>query len=265
MAKIWQLRTKTLVLNRTYVMGILNVTPDSFSDGGDFVSPEKALERALEIEREGADILDIGAQSTKPGCTKISADEELSRLLPVLDVLRGKISIPISIDTFYPEVAKKALDFGIEIINDVTGFTDEKMLEVAAASGCGCVLVHNGKLTELTPFFKGQVKAAENLGIPREKICVDPGIGFSKSFRENLFILKNLKTFALDECAVLIGASRKRVIGECCGNPAFKDRLAGTIAAHTIAIAGGANVIRAHDVKEAVQAAKVVDAILNLS
>ena len=247
---------------KTYVMGILNVTPDSFSDGGDWNSPSKALERALEIERQGADIIDVGAQSTRPGYIEISAKEEAERLVPVLEILKGKLNIPISIDTFYPEVAVNAIKYGASIINDVKGFQDEQMFRVLSNSDCGGIIMHDGKLDDMKRFFDLKLKLADKYGINHERICLDPGIGFGKSHEENLYVLGNLKKFKISNVAMLVGASRKRVIGIPCGNPDFKDRMPGTIAAHTIAAINGADIIRVHDVKEAVQAAKVTDAII---
>ncbi len=247
---------------RTYIMGILNVTPDSFSDGGDWNSPSKALERALEIERQGADIIDIGAQSTRPGYTQISAEEEINRLAPILEILKGKLNIPISIDTFYPDVALEAVKYGISIINDVKGFQDEQMFKVLSNSDCGCIIMHDGKSDDMKEFFELKLKLVDKYGISHERICLDPGIGFGKSHEENLYVLGNLRRFKIDDIAMLVGASRKRVIGIPCSNPDFKDRMPGTIAAHTIAAINGADIIRVHDVKEAVQASKVTDAII---
>lgn len=249
---------------RTYVMGILNVTPDSFSDGGKWNNVNLAIKRAHEIEEQGADILDIGAQSTRPGYERISIEEEMNRLVPVLEGLRDKLSIPVSIDTFYPEVAERALELGADIINDVTGFRDKNMMAVASKSNCGCIIMHDQLGINIKPFFENQLKIANEYGIEKERICFDTGIGFGKTYEENLYVLKHHKDMIVEGCATLIGASRKRVIGQPCGNPPFDERLAGTIAAHTIAMVGGADIIRVHDVAEAVQAAKVADAILHI-
>lgn len=241
-----------------YVMGILNVTPDSFSDGGDYVDPDLAVQRAIEIQNLGADIVDIGAQSTKPGAVQISVDEELRRLLPVLSGLKGKLHIPISVDTFYPKVAAKALEFGADIINDVTGFKDEEMFNVVRGSDCGIVIMHDfGEPNTIVPFFAQRIEKAEKIGINPSRICFDIGIGFGKSYEENLFILANLPKFRLNNNALLVGVSRKRVIGYSCGNPPFKERLPGTIAANSIALFDGADIVRVHDVAEAVQATQV--------
>lgn len=247
---------------KTYIMGILNLTPDSFSDGGIWNSPNKAIERAITLEKLGADIIDIGAQSTRPGYTKISAAEEIKRLENILPKIRKEVNIPISIDTFYPEVAEFSLSVGVDILNDVTGFKNGDMIDIASKSKCGIICMHDGPGFNVTPFFKDRLNALLKKGIEKDRICFDPGIGFGKTYEENLYILKNLKSLKLDGYPILIGASRKRVIGAPCGNPPFNERMPGTIAAHTIAISGGADIIRVHDVKEAVQAAKVADAIL---
>ena len=247
---------------KTYIMGILNVTPDSFSDGGKWLDVDAAVAHALQMQADGADIIDIGAQSTRPGCVKITAEEELKRLLPILWALKRQIRIPISVDTFYPKVAKKALNEGVDIINDVTGFKDTEMVKIACQSDCGCIVMHDGHNDQMRGFFKAKLEEMLKSDISKERICFDPGIGFGKTYEENLSAIRNLKNFSIDGCTMLVGASRKRVIGSSCGNPPFEDRLPGTIAAHTIALIGGANILRVHDVKEAVQAAQVADAIL---
>jgi len=251
---------------RAYVMGILNVTPDSFSDGGLFLSPEKAVSHALEMQREGADVIDIGAQSTRPGGTKITPEEELARLLPVLKQLQGKLNIPISIDTFYPQVAAASLENGASILNDVTGFDDPAMVAVAAKSDCGCIVMHHigsdsDIIIAVRQYFIKQMEIMNHAGINSGRICFDPGIGFGKTHEQNLQLLANVDKLRVDGCALLIAASRKRVIGGECGNPPFEQRLAGTVAAHSIAVLDGADMVRAHDVPEAVQSTKVASAI----
>lgn len=246
---------------KTYVMGILNVTPDSFSDGGKWFDVDSAVKHAVQMQNDGADIIDIGAQSTRPGYTKISAEEEWQRLFPVLERVRKAVDLPISVDTFYPLVAQKALDAGADIINDVTGFADDDMYKIASESDCGCIIMHD-RADGIKQFFEEAIKKCDKLGIERERVCFDPGIGFGKTHQTNLDILKDSGKYRVDECAILIGASRKRVIGVPCGNPPFDQRLAGTIAAHVLAAASGADIIRAHDVFEAVQSLRVTDAIL---
>ena len=247
---------------KTYIMGILNVTPDSFSDGGDYLNIESAIHKALDIQNCGADILDIGAQSTRPGYSRISPDEELKRIIPILSALQGQLHIPVSIDTFYPEVAIESIKYDIDIINDVSGFRDKRMYEIMLKSDCGAIIMHNMPGTNVKAFFEEKLLEAQKLGINVNRICFDPGIGFSKTYEENIHIIKHLNQSIIPGCAMLIGASRKRVIGQSCDNPAFKERAAGTIAAHTIAIAGGVDFIRVHDINASVQAAKVADAIL---
>jgi len=253
---------------KAYVMGILNVTPDSFSDGGHYMIPNRAVQHALEMQKQGADIIDIGAQSTRPGGTRISIEEELKRLLPVLELLQNELTIPISVDTFYSEVAAEALKYGASILNDVTGFDDPKMVAVAAKSDCGCIVMHHTDIgdsediiTSMNRYFMNKIENLVQYGIKKDRICLDPGIGFGKTHEQNLQILANVGRLRVDGCALLIAASRKRVIGGECGNPPFEQRLAGTVAAHSIAVADGADMIRAHDVAEAVQSAKVASAI----
>jgi dihydropteroate synthase len=273
---------------KTCVMGILNVTPDSFSDGGLWSTPEKSLERAMQIQNEGADILDIGAQSTRPFYNLISPKEELSRLVPVLEILKGKIKIPISIDTFYPEVAIESLRLGANIINDVTGFANHKMLEIIAENDCGYVLMHgvnkfeNGVYspktgiltnvkqtkniskninieTEIFDFFIKKLKILNLYGIKSERVCLDPGIGFHKTYEENLEVIKNIKKLKIKEIPILIGASRKKVVGALCEK---EKSVFGTIALNTVAICNGANIIRCHDVAENVCAARVTNKLI---
>ncbi len=263
MKRVFQAGRYTLPLGeKTYVMGIVNVTPDSFSDGGKWNDPSAAVEHALELQEQGADILDIGGQSTRPGYQTVSAEVEWERLAPVLDKLVGLAKVPISVDTFYPEIARLSLQAGVDIINDVTGFREEEMFRLAAQCHCGCIIMHDQPgFDTIHPFFQERKQKAEQYGIIPERVCFDPGIGFGKTYEENLRILRELAALMVPECAMLVGASRKRVIGQPCGNPPFDQRMPGTIAAHTLAIAGGADIVRVHDVKEAVQAARVADAI----
>lgn len=248
---------------KTYVMGIVNVTPDSFSDGGKWYTPEKAAKHALLLQEQGADLLDLGGQSTRPGYTPIGWKEEWERLEPVFALLKGKVRVPVSVDTFYPEVAELALEAGADIINDVTGFAREEMFSLARQFGCGCVIMHDQPdFSTIRPFFDRQLEKAVQFGLSPEQVCFDPGVGFGKTYEENLRILGGLKALLIPGTAMLVGASRKRVIGQPCGNPPFMERLPGTIAAHTLAIAGGADIIRVHDVAEAVQAVRVTDAVL---
>ena len=281
--RLWRAGRYSLPLGeKTYIMAIVNVTPDSFSDGGKYFSAEQAIRRALDAQDQGADIIDIGAQSTRPGFSPISAEEEAARLVPVLEGLRGRLHVPVSIDTFYPGVALESLRLGADILNDVTGFSDPEMIAAAAGADCGCIVMHNtafsilpdapshdaGHETEpiterVRGFFDRRGAELVRAGIAMERICFDPGIGFGKTLEENMGLLANthLLTDGLDS-AFLMAASRKRVIGAPCGDPPFEQRMPGTIAAHTIAQCGGADILRVHDVPEAVQAAWVADALL---
>ncbi len=257
---------RELPLTRTYVMGILNVTPDSFSDGGKYFQPEKALARALEMKEQGADIIDIGGQSTRPGYTAVSPREEWERIQETVSAVVKGTGLLVSVDTFYPQVAQKALEAGAHIINDVAGFPRE-MLEAAAGSGCGCVVMHpcgsqgGDILDEVRNFFQRRLEEAAQLGIRMESLCLDPGVGFGKSLQENLRLIAQVEKTRIPGAAYLMAASRKRVTGAPCGDPPFDERLPATVAAHTAAILGGADMIRVHDVKEGVQAARMADAL----
>ena len=245
---------------KTYVMGILNVTPDSFSDGGKYNDIDSAVARALEIQSQGADILDIGAQSTKPGFKKISADEELKRLLPVLEAIKGKINIPISIDTFYPKVADTAIGLGADIINDVMGWDFEGMLKIASKTKCGLVIMHVGsQINDIKPFFISRLKKSTEYFIDKERLCFDPGIGFGKNYEDDVQAIKQINEYKIDGCAVLIGASKKRLIGHFCDDDTIEKRLPGTIAVNAVAALNGANIVRVHDVIQTVNAMRLVD------
>lgn len=253
---------------RSYIMGILNVTPDSFSDGGLYNDPRAAVEHAVQMVEEGADIIDIGGESTRPGFGAVSSEEECARILPVIAAVREKVRVPISVDTSKPGVARLALDAGADIINDVNGFLAPGMAETAAEYEAGCVIMHpgepeypNGVVQDVRRFLEKAAADAVKRGVKPSRICLDPGIGFGKTYEENLLLLRFTNQLIVEPYAYLVGASRKSVIGLSCGNPAPDKRVSGTIAAHTMAIAGGAHIIRVHDVKEAVQAAKVADCI----
>lgn len=276
MGEFWY-RSGRLSLNSTVVMGILNVTPDSFSDGGRYASPEKALEHALEMQAQGAGILDVGAQSTRPGHVPVSPEEEWARLEPVLDRLRGRIRIPISVDTYYPAVAKAALVSGADILNDVSGDLHNGMMELAAETGAGLVVMHAGGgaddvgaagadvVETVRRFFEEALARAAEVGLDRNRICLDPGIGFGKTREGDRRLVSSLPRLMLDlpDAAVLVGASRKRVVGDCAGKPVpLGERLPGTLAFHSIAQWNGARILRVHDVAEAVRAAAVVDELM---
>lgn len=260
---------------KTYVMGILNVTPDSFSDGGKYLDPEAAALRAFEIQAQGADIIDIGACSTRPGAFALDPAEENARLLPVFKAIKGRLNIPVSIDTVHIQTARLALDYGASIINCVSGVLNPSLLELAASRGAGYVAMHNaggadktdtvfpdGVVAAVRSFFEEALTAAAQAGLCPQRLCFDPGIGFGKSYTDNLCLIRCLREMKIGGCAILVGASRKRMIGTASGEANPENRLAGTIAAHTIAVAGGADIIRVHDVAQAVQAARTADSVI---
>lgn len=262
---VFQAGEHRLPLDHTYIMGILNVTPDSFSDGGKYLDPSTAVARAVEMAREGADLIDIGGQSTRPGYEAISPQEEWERIREVVPAVVKETGLPVSVDTFYPWVAQRALEAGASILNDVSGFGEE-MLQVAAGSQCGCIVMDPGGgqgevCHRVKGFFLDRLQAAEALGISRERLCFDPGVGFGKTMEENLALIARTGEVKVEGCALLMAASRKRVTGFPCGNPPFEQRLPATLAAHTVSVLAGADMLRVHDVKEAVQAARMADAL----
>jgi len=282
--KIFGLRLRSGVLTlgeRTLVMGVLNLTPDSFSDGGKFLIVKRAVEHALAMERDGADIVDIGAESTRPGATEISAKEELARLLPVLDVLRGKLKIPISVDTQKAVVAEMALRAGAEIINDISGLRGEEHLaKVAERHGAALVLMHmrgTPRSMQRGPFARDVMKevfaglkksaaVARKFGTLRSRIVIDPGIGFGKSFAQNYELIANLDQLAQLGYPIMVGTSRKGFLGATLarnGKPApCEERIWGTAATVTASILSGAHIVRVHDVAEMKQVALVADCVL---
>ena len=252
------------------VMGILNVTPDSFSDGGKYDRPEKAIERALEMAEEGAAIIDIGGESSRPGSPRISAEEELDRILPVIEEIREESDVLISVDTYKPEVAKKALHAGADIINDIYGLRMEGMAEVIADHNASVVIMHMqgdpenmqdnpqymDVIGEITGFLRAQAEKALDAGISPDAIAVDPGIGFGKTVEHNLTIIRELSSFRSLGYPVLLGASRKSFIGKSLGLE-VDERLEASLAVAAIGIWNGASIIRAHDVKETMRAVKM--------
>lgn len=247
---------------KTYVMGILNVTPDSFSDGGKFFNTKNAIAHAIAMQNDGADIIDIGAQSTRPGFCKISPEEEWQRLRIILPELTKVLNIPISIDTFYPEVADKALACGVSIVNDINGFKNEKMWNIVSHFFCGCIVVHSGPSNMAKIFFESSLKKAKQYGIALERLCFDPGIGFGKDLKDNIMAIKTLKQQKIASNALLIGASKKSFIGKICNKENPNDRLIGTLATNIVSIINGADIVRVHDVKETVEAIKILDVLL---
>jgi dihydropteroate synthase len=277
-----RLLSRTLSLGeRTLVMGVLNVTPDSFSDGGLFLDTGVAVARGLEIEQAGADILDIGAESTRPGSTGVSADEELRRILPVLEKLHGKTKIPISIDTSKSEVAEAAAATGAEILNDVTGLrNDPRLAEVARRRKLPLILMHmrgEPHTMQKGPFAKDVVRdvlagllraitLARRAGIPKSQIIIDPGIGFGKNYSQNFELLARLPEIARLGFPLLVGTSRKSFVsraleGSASGSTGESARLWGTAATVAASILQGAHIVRVHDVTAMVQVARVTDVL----
>lgn len=233
------------------MMGIVNVTPDSFSDGGRWFSGEKAVDHALELEKDGADILDIGAQSTRPGHVPVSAEHEWERLKDVLPLICDKTSLPVSVDTYYPSVAEKALETGASIINDVSGVVTPEMAKIVRKWGAGWIIMHSGggSVAEVREFFEKSVDECDDLGVDRDSVCLDMGIGFGKNYRQDMQLLANVNLYKKEGYPLLLGCSRKRVIGAGSGQENPAERIYGNIAADTAAVLGGVDIIRAHDIK----------------
>lgn len=261
---------------RTYIMGILNVTPDSFFDGGQWNSPEKAVEHALKMQEDGADIIDIGAQSTRPGSTLLSEDEELEIIKKYIPAVTSAVNVPVSVDTFYPRVAEYCLENGAKIINDVSSKMDRKMALVVKKHNAGWIVMHTGNasasqeadyskcggvVNDVLAFFDKAEKIATEYSISRENICFDMGFGFGKSHFDNLELLRNIDKLKSPERALLTALSCKRLVKNETGADGY-DRVFGTLAADTLAIAGGTDFIRVHHVKEACLAAKMTDAVV---
>ena len=261
---------------RTYIMGILNVTPDSFFDGGQWNSPEKAVEHALKMQEDGADIIDIGAQSTRPGSTLLSEDEELEIIKKYIPAVTSAVNVPVSVDTFYPKVAEYCLENGAKIINDVSSKMDREMALVVKKHNAGWIVMHTGNasasqeadyskcggvVNDVLAFFDKAEKIAAEYSISRENICFDMGFGFGKSHFDNLELLRNIDKLKSPERALLTALSCKRLVKNETGADGY-DRVFGTIAADTLAIAGGTDFIRVHHVKEACLAAKMTDAVV---
>ena len=262
---------------RTYLMGILNVTPDSFSDGGDFHTLEKALAQAQHMAKAGADIIDIGGQSTRPGAAQISLEEELNRVVPVIKALRNDLSIPISVDTTRASVARAAVEAGADLVNDISGGTfDPEMFRVVAQLGVPMVLMHirgtpqtMQKLTdyadlvgEIYQFLESQIEAALSAGIERSHLIIDPGIGFAKTYQQNIQLLRSLSEFRGLGVPILVGPSRKSFIGHILKQSNPKQRVWGTAAACCVAIAASADILRVHDVPQMYDVCRVADTIL---
>jgi dihydropteroate synthase len=285
MSRSWHIRNRALPIGeRTLVMGILNVTPDSFSDGGRFFSRDKAIEHGQLMIEEGADIIDVGGESTRPGSAEpISVEDEIKRVVPVIEALSRTTNVPISVDTTKSEVATASLEAGAAIVNDISALRfDFYIADAVARSGAGLVLMHSRGtpatmhrlppvaeiIQEVTSSLTASIKMAERRGVKRESIAIDPGIGFGKSQEQNLELIAKLDQIAaaFPDLPILIGTSRKSFIGRLLadenGNPASPDeRMHGTMASVAAAVIKGAHIVRVHDVKTTVESVKVLDAI----
>jgi len=260
---------------RTHVMRVINVTPDSFSDGGQFLEKDRAVEQALQLAGDGADLIDIGGESTRPYSKGISADEEMNRVIPVIEALKKELRIPISIDTLKAQVAREALRSGASMVNDISAFRlDPEMASVVAQAGVPVILMHMKGTTadmqvaptyddvasEIIAFLRSAMDQAVRSGVRRDRIIVDPGIGFGKSFDHNLEILKELGRLQCLEAPILVGSSRKAFIGRILDKKVH-ERDTGTMATVAAAVMNGAHIVRVHNVKQAVETVRVIDAI----
>ncbi|HTK24921.1 MAG TPA: dihydropteroate synthase [Pyrinomonadaceae bacterium] len=278
----WQTARRKISLEKTLVMGIINVTPDSFSDGGKFFSIDDALRQAEKLVTEGADILDVGGESTRPKSARVSSDEESSRVVPVIEGIAKRFETPISIDTTKAEVAENALASGAEIINDISGLRfDPRIGEVAAAHGAGLVLMHSRGtfetmhtlppvddiLSDVSADFRRAVSAAKSFGVADGQIVLDIGIGFSKSLEQNLELLAKLDKLVREfsEFPMLVGTSRKSFIAKILGESSPDERLAGSLASVVVAVWNGAKIIRVHDVRPTVDALAITQNIRSMA
>ena len=258
------------------VMGILNVTPDSFSDGGQFLDVDRAVQHGLEMAAQGAAIIDVGGESTRPGSQPVSPAEQIRRVVPIIGALAERIDIPISIDTHDVEVARAALMAGASILNDITALSDKRMAELAAQQQVPVIQMHmqgtpatmqtephyDDVVTEVRDFLLARCERARGFGIPKERLFIDPGIGFGKTLRHNLLLLRNLDKLAATGYRVLVGPSRKAFVGKLTGKENPADRVFGTAAAVALCAAAGAAIVRVHDVGEMVDVVKVTNAIM---
>ena len=255
----------------TYVMGILNVTPDSFSDGGRYDSVNEALKRARQMILEGVDLIDIGGESTRPGYEPISDEEEIERIVPVIEAIKRHMDIPVSVDTYKSAVAKAAIEAGADMVNDIWGLKDDpEMAKVIAETGVACCLMHNRKTTDYKDFMtdcledlKESIAIAKAAGIEDDKIIIDPGVGFAKTYEQNLQVLKHFDQFKSLGYPVLLGASRKSVIGLTLDLPT-DERLEGTLATTVMAVMAGASFVRVHDIEANSRAIAMTEAIMNI-
>ena len=279
-------RYKLNLGRKTKIMGIINLTPDSFSQDGVYanlkIRPknpkliDQIVERAEQMVKEGADIIDLGGQSSRPGARPISIREEIRRTIPVIKKITKRIKLPVSIDTYRPEVARAALDQGASLINDITGLRNSKMIKLISRHRCGVIIMHmqgmpknmqrdphyHSLIDEIIDYLRKAMERAEHAGIDRQRIVVDPGLGFGKNFKHNLLIIRNLREFKVLGRPILVGTSRKSFIGKILNLPP-QERILGTVSSCLLAVQNGANIIRVHDVRELKEAMKVSDAINN--
>lgn len=255
--------------NKTYVMGILNVTPDSFSDGGKYSSVDLALKRAEEMFDEGVDIIDIGGESTRPGYVPVSETEQIDRVMPVIERIKAELDVPVSLDTYSPIVAKAGIAAGVDLINDIKGLQySPDMAKVIAEGQVACVIMHNRQSAEYKDFWTDiqndmatYIGTARNAGIPNDRIVLDPGVGFAKTHEQNLELINRLEQFHCFGYPILLGASRKSVIGLSLNLP-VDERLEGTLVTTVMAVIKGCSFVRVHDIKENVRAIYMTEAIL---
>jgi dihydropteroate synthase len=276
--RIWRIGGRVFDVSRHgLIMGVLNVTPDSFSDGGEFFTRDKAIERALVLARQGAHIIDVGGESTRPGSEAVVVEEELRRVIPVIEKLRAKVDVPLSIDTSKAQVARAAIEAGASIVNDITGGRgDERMLPLIAQTKSALIIMHmqgspktmqvqpryTDVIEEISDFFRQQYTRAIGLNIDPMAIAFDPGIGFGKTFEHNLELLVRLERLRAHDRPLVVGVSRKSFLGKLIGSPEIRDRLVPGLALTSLLRPRGADVFRVHDVKENVYALRVTEAIL---
>jgi len=276
--RLWKIGERVFNVSRqALIMGVLNITPDSFSDGGKFFTADKAIDQGLRMVAEGADIIDVGGESTRPGAEPVAAEEELRRVIPVIEKLRASINIPISIDTSKAEVARAAIQAGASIVNDVTGGrADEGLLPLIAETNSAFIIMHmqgtprtmqnqplySDVVSEISDFFRQQYARAIGYNIDPMAIALDPGIGFGKTLEHNLDLLAQLEQLRAHDRPIVVGVSRKSFLGKLINSPEMSDRLAPALALTSLLRARGADVLRVHDVRENVSALRVTEAIL---
>lgn len=275
MQQVWRCGRFEVALGETLVMGVLNVTPDSFSDGGQYADPIAAVNRGRQMVALGAQIIDVGGESTRPGAAAVSPAREIVRVRPIIQALARDFGVPVSVDTRHADVARAAVEAGASVINDVSGFRDAEMIEVACACDAGLVVMHmlgepktmqaepryDDVVAEVGAYLLGRAKELEAAGVARERICIDPGIGFGKTLEHNLELLRRLPELAASGYPVLLGASRKSLIGAVLGEPDPTKRLEGSLAIAAWAASHGADVVRVHDVEETVRTLRMLHAI----